>query len=301
MKVAFIGLGNMGSHMARHVVRAGHDVKVWNRTPSKADSLKSEGAKVAESPGEAAKGAEAVITMLADDHAVDSAVLQPGGVLEHLPKGAAHISMSTISVEMSKKLAAEHGKRGHRYVAAPVFGRPDAAEAGKLFVVVAGEPSAVEHVKPLLEVLSQRIFVIGDKPEMATVVKLSGNFLLASVIESLGEAIALTRKYGIDPHAYVEFLTSSLFTAPAYKTYGNLIASEKYQPAGFKVRLGLKDVRLALAAGDAVDAPLPIASLVRDHLLTAIQRHGRLGLELNGQAGGGEFRAEDPGAMIALT
>ena len=272
MKVAFIGLGNMGGHMARRVVRAGHDVKVWNRTRSKAEALQAEGGKVAESPGEAAREAEAVITMLSDDHAVESAVLQSGGVLESLPKGASHISMSTISVEMSKNLAAEHGKRGHRYIAAPVFGRPDAAEAGKLFVVVAGEPSAVEHAKPLLEALSQRIFVIGDKPEMATVVKLSGNFLLASVIESLGEAIALTRKYGIDPHAYVEFLTNSLFTAPAYKTYGNLIADEKYQPAGFKVRLGLKDVRLALAAGEAVDAPLPFASVVRDHLLTAIAK-----------------------------
>ncbi len=272
MKVAFIGLGNMGSHMARHVVRAGHEVSAWNRTRSKAEPLRSEGAKVVESAGEAAKEAEVAITMLADDPAVESAVLQPGGVLEHLPKGAAHVSMSTISVEMSKKLAAEHSQRGHGYVAAPVFGRPEAAEAGKLFVVVAGESSAVEHVKPLLETLSQRVFVIGDKPEMASVVKLSGNFLLASVIESLGEAIALTRKYGIDPHAFVEFLTSSLFTAPVYKTYGNLIADEKYQPAGFKVRLGLKDVRLALAAGEAVDAPLPFASVVRDHLLTAIAK-----------------------------
>ena len=180
--------------------------------------------------------------------------------------------MSTISVEMSKKLAAEHGNRGHRYIAAPVFGRPDAAEAGKLFVVVAGEPRAVEHAdrcwKPSVDAFRYR-----KQQRMATVVKLSGNFLLLSVIESLGEAIALTRKYGIDPHAFlVEFLTNSLSTVPVYKTYGNLIADEKYQPAGFKVRLGLKDVRLALAAGEAVDAPLPFASVVRDHLLTAIAK-----------------------------
>jgi 3-hydroxyisobutyrate dehydrogenase-like beta-hydroxyacid dehydrogenase len=270
MKIAFLGLGNMGSHMARHLLRAGHDVTVWNRTPSKADGLRAQGAKVGKSTGETVKDADAVITMLADDHAVESAVLHSAGVLERLPSGAVHISMSTLSVALSQKLAEEHDKRGQQYIAAPVFGRPDAAEAGKLFVVAAGEKSAVERCKPLLEALGQRVFVIGDKPEMANVVKLSGNFLIASVIESLGEAIALTRKYGIDPHAYVEFLTNSLFAAPVYKTYGGIIAEEKYHPAGFKLRLGLKDVRLALAAAEAVDAPLPFASVVRDHMLNAI-------------------------------
>jgi len=270
MKIAFIGLGNMGSHMARHLLRAGHDITVWNRTLSKADELRAKGAKVGKSAGQAVKDAEAVVTMLADDHAVESAVLHSGGVLDHLPKGAVHISMSTISVALSQKLAEDHGKHGQQYIAAPVFGRPEAAEAGKLFVVAAGDNSAVERCKPLLELLGQRVFVIGDKPEMANVVKLSGNFLIASVIESLGEAIALTRKYGIDPHDYVEFLTNSLFAAPIYKTYGGIIAEEKYQPAGFKLRLGLKDVRLALAAAEAVDAPLPFASVVRDHMLTAI-------------------------------
>jgi len=270
MKIAFLGLGNMGSHMAGHLHHAGHDVTVWNRTLSKADGLRAQGAKVGKSTGETVKDAEAVITMLADDHAVESAVLHSGGVLDHLPRGAVHISMSTISVALSQKLAEDHNKRGQQYIAAPVFGRPEAAEAGKLFVVAAGDKSAVERCKPLLEVLGQRVFVIGDKPEMANVVKLSGNFLIASVIESLGEAIALTRKYSIDPHAYVEFLTNSLFAAPVYKTYGGIIAEEKYQPAGFKLRLGLKDVRLALAAAEAVDAPLPFASVVRDHMLTAI-------------------------------
>jgi 3-hydroxyisobutyrate dehydrogenase-like beta-hydroxyacid dehydrogenase len=272
MKIAFIGLGNMGSHMARHLLRAGHDVTVWNRTPSKADQLSAEGAKVGRSAGETVKDAEAVITMLADDHAVELAILHSGGVLENLPKGAVHISMSTISVALSQKLAEEHSKRRQQYIAAPVFGRPEAAEAGKLFVVAAGDKSAVELCKPLLEALGQRVFVIGDKPEMANVVKLSGNFLIASVIESLGEAIALTRKYGIAPHDYVEFLTNSLFAAPVYKTYGGIIAEEKYAPAGFKLRLGLKDVRLALAAAEAVDAPLPFASVLRDHMLSAIGR-----------------------------
>jgi 3-hydroxyisobutyrate dehydrogenase-like beta-hydroxyacid dehydrogenase len=272
VKVAFIGLGNMGSPIARNLLRAGNGVTVWNRTLSKADELRAQGAKVAASPAEAAKDVEAVITMLADDHAVESAVLHPGGVLESLPKGAAHISMSTISVALSKKLAEEHAKHGQQYIAAPVFGRPEAAEAGKLFVVVAGDKTAVERLKPLLEAVGQRVFVMGDKPEMANVVKLSGNFLIASVIESVGEAVALTRKYGIDPHQYVEFLTNSLFAAPVYKTYGGIIADEEYRPAGFKIRLGLKDVKLALAAAEAVDVPLPFASTIRDHMLTAIAR-----------------------------
>lgn len=272
MKVAFIGLGNMGSPIARNLMRAGHDVTVWNRTLSKADDLRAQGAKVAQSPGEAAREVEAVITMLADDAAVESAVLGPGGVIESLLQNAVHISMSTISVALSRKLAEEHARRGQKYITAPVFGRPEAAEAAKLFVAAAGDKATVERLKPLLEAVGQRVFVMGDKPEMANVVKLSGNFLIASVIESVGEAIALTRKYGIDPHQYVDFLTNSLFAAPVYKTYGGLIADERYRPAGFKIRLGLKDLKLALAAAESVDAPLPLASMIRDHMLTVIAR-----------------------------
>ena len=272
MKIAFIGLGNMGTPMARHLLRAGHEVTVWNRTAEKAHPLKSDGAKVARSLADAAKDVEIAITMLADDHAVESSVLHSNTVIDNLPKGATHISMSTISVALSRRLADEHAKRGHKYMAAPVFGRPDAAAGGKLFIAAAGAKEIVEHCRPVLEALGQKMFVLGDKPEMANLVKLSGNFLIATVIESLGEAIALARKYGIDPHAYVDFLTNSLFSAPIYKTYGGLIADEKYTPPGFKMRLGLKDVRLALAAAEEVDAPLPIASLIRDHMLTAISR-----------------------------
>ncbi len=272
MKIAFLGLGNMGTPMARHLIRAGHELTVWNRTASKTEELRSEGANVSKTAGEAAKHAEILITMLADDHAVESAVLEADGVLETLPRGATHISMSTISVALSRKLAEAHRKRGQQYMAAPVFGRPEAAEAGKLFVAAAGEKTTVERCQPVLEALGQRVFVVGDKPEMANVVKLSGNFLIASVIESLGEAIALARKYEIDPHQYVDFLTNSLFAAPVYKTYGGLIADQKYKPAGFRMRLGLKDVRLALAAAESVDAPLPLGSLIRDHMLTAVAR-----------------------------
>lgn len=258
--------------MAGQLIHTGHDVTVWNRTQAKAEPLRAEGAKVSHSPGEAAKQVEVVVTMLADDHAVESTVLHAGGVADNLPRGATHISCSTISVDLSKKLAAEHGKRGQHYIAAPVFGRPDAAEAGKLFVVAAGAKEVVERCMPVLEALGQRVFVMGQKPEMANVVKVSGNFLIAAVIESLSEAIALTRKYGIDPHPYVEFLTNTLFAAPVYKTYGGLIADAKHEKAGFALRLGLKDVKLALAAAENVDASLPIASLVRDHMLTAIGR-----------------------------
>jgi len=272
MKIAVLGLGNMGAPIARQVIRAGHEVTVWNRTQTKAEPLRAEGAKVSESPGDAAEQAEVVITMLADDHAVESAVLHAGGVIDNLPRGGTHISCSTISVALSEKLAEEHRNRGQHYMAAPVFGRPDAAEAGKLFVAAAGAKEVVDHCMPVLEAIGQRVFVMGETPEMANVVKLSGNFLIAAVIESLSEAIALTRKYGIEPHQYVDFLTNTLFAAPVYKTYGGLIADAKHEKAGFALRLGLKDVKLALAAAENVDASLPIASLVRDHMLMAIGR-----------------------------
>src|SRR5271157_203030 len=272
MNLAFLGLGNMGLHMARNLHRAGHNITVWNRTLSKADELRDEGAQVAATLADAVRGADIVMTMMADDHAVSSATLCPTGIAAHLPVNSIHISMSTISVALSQQLAAEHHKRDQRYVSAPVFGRPEAAAAAKLVVTAAGDPADIARCQTVFDAVGQRTFVIGPKPEMANVVKLSGNFLIASLIESLGEAIALTRKYGVDPHQYVEFLTNSLFAAPVYKTYGNLIAQEKYQPAGFKIRLGLKDVRLALAAAEAVDAPLPFASGIRDHMLTAIAR-----------------------------
>jgi 3-hydroxyisobutyrate dehydrogenase-like beta-hydroxyacid dehydrogenase len=272
MKIAFLGLGNMGTPMARNLLRAGNDVTVWNRTLSKAHELRADHAKVADSVADATAGADVAITMLADDHAVSSAVLDAGGILDNLASGAVHISMSTISVALSQRLAAEHAKRGQHYVAAPVFGRPEAAAAAKLFVAAAGDASVIERCQPILDTVGQRTFVIGPTPEMANVVKLSGNFLISTVIESLGEAVALTRKYGIDPHTYIDFLTSTLFSAPVYKTYGGIIADERYHPAGFKMRLGLKDVRLVLAAAEVVDVPMPSASLVRDAVLASIGR-----------------------------
>jgi 3-hydroxyisobutyrate dehydrogenase-like beta-hydroxyacid dehydrogenase len=178
--------------------------------------------------------------------------------------------MSTISVTLSDRLAEAHRNAGQAYVAAPVFGRPEAAGAAKLFVVAAGPEAELKRCQPLFDAIGQRTFIVGDKPSAANLVKLSGNFLLTAMIECLGEAFALTRKGGVDPHAYLEILTNTLFSAPAYKTYGTIIADQKYEPAGFKMALGLKDIRLALAAADALATPMPVASLVHDHFLSGV-------------------------------
>ncbi|HYY29054.1 MAG TPA: NAD(P)-dependent oxidoreductase [Chthoniobacterales bacterium] len=268
MKVAFLGLGNMGAPMGRNLVKAGHQVTVWNRTRERAKEVS--GAVAANTPAEAAKDAEVAITMLADDLAAETVVFGENGLLQGLPKGSIHVSSSTISVELSRRIWRAHEEQGQRYVGAPVFGRPEAAEAAKLFIVAAGAPDAVKKCEPLLSAIGQKTFVMGTEPPLANVVKVSGNFLIASIIESLGEAVALTRKYGLDPQTYVDFLTNSLFSAPVFKTYGGLIVSGKFEPAGFKLRLGLKDVRLALAAAHAADVPLPTASLLQDHALEGV-------------------------------
>jgi len=269
MDVGFIGLGNMGQAMARNLVKAGHSVTVYNRTRSKMEALASEGAKIAESLTDACHR-PVLITMLADDQAVEAAFFEHAHGLSALAQGAVHISMSTISVALSDRLAEAHRNAGQLYIAAPVFGRPEAAAAAKLFIVAAGAEQTIAHCQPLFDAMGQRTFVVDDKPSSANLVKLSGNFLLAATIECLGEAFALVRKAGIEPHAYLEILTSTLFSAPAYKTYGTIIANQQYEPAGFKMSLGLKDIRLALAAADALATPMPVASLVHDHFLAGV-------------------------------
>ncbi len=273
MKVGFIGLGQMGTAMALNLIKAGHEVTVYNRSRDKAEALAGEGAKVAATVAEAC-GGEAVFTMLAHDDALSAVVHGDGGVLASLGKRAVHISASTISVAMSERLTKEHAAAGQSFVAAPVFGRPEAAAAAKLFVAAAGAPDAIQSVTPLFDAIGQRIFVLGDEPKSANLVKLSGNFLIASVIESLGEAMALVEKGGVDRHAYLDLLTATLFNAPVYKTYGGLIADRKFQPAGFTAPLGQKDIRLALAAGEALNVPLPLASLLRDRFLNLLAHGG---------------------------
>jgi 3-hydroxyisobutyrate dehydrogenase-like beta-hydroxyacid dehydrogenase len=273
MKVGFVGLGNMGSAMAMNLLKAGHNLTVYNRTAEKAQPLLKQGASAAANPAEASR-ADFVFTMLADDHAVESVTFGESGILANLRPGSVHISSSTISVALSQKLTAAHEKHNQRFISAPVFGRPEAAEAAKLFVVVAGPNDAVERCTPLFEAIGQRTFRFGERPAAANLIKLSGNFLIACVLESLSEALALVGKGGIDQHEYLEFLTSTLFAAPVYRTYGGLIADKKFQPAGFAAPLGLKDVRLTLAAGEQLRVPLPIASLIRDRFLALLARGG---------------------------
>ena len=270
MKLAFIGLGNMGQPMAANLLKAGHALTVWNRSPEKASSLAKAGATVARTPAEAVRGCEVAFTMLTDDEAVQACCFGTDGVLQGLARGATHVSSSTISVALSAELEQRHREHGQNYVSAPVFGRPEAAAAAKLFVVTAGPADIVERCKALFSAIGQHTFVMGSEAPMANVVKLSGNFLIASVIECVGEAVALVRKHGIDPQQYIEMLTSTLFAAPVYKTYGQLIVDQKFEPPGFKLKLGLKDVRLALAAGESAGVPLPVASLIRDHAIAAI-------------------------------
>jgi 3-hydroxyisobutyrate dehydrogenase-like beta-hydroxyacid dehydrogenase len=273
MKVGFIGLGHMGAGMAANLLKAGHDVTVYNRTRAKAEALIAKGAKLAESVAEACNG-DAVVTMLANDEAVESVVLGPDGILVSLAAGALHVSSSTISVALSERLAKAHAKARQRLVAAPVFGRPDVAAAGELAIVAAGDPAAVKAAAPLLDAMSRKSVVISETPEMANLVKLSGNFLLASVIESLGEAIALASKGGIDRQRYLDVLTSTLFDSPVYKTYGQLIVSGRFEPAGFAALLGHKDIRLALAAGEDLQVPMPLASLLHNRFLTLFANGG---------------------------
>ena len=295
MKVGFIGLGHMGAGMAANLLRAGHEVTVYNRTLGKERALVEQGARAAGRVADACQG-EAVVTMLADDRAVEGGVFGDQGVIGSLGPGAIHLSMSTISVALSERLATAHANAGQRFVAAPVFGRPDVAAAGKLFIVAAGAPDAVTACSPLLEATGQKTFSIGAEAQAANLVKLSGNFLLASVIEGLGEAMALVGKAGVDRHQYLELLTSTLFTAPVYKTYGGLIAEGKFEPAGFAAPLGYKDIRLTLAAADDLRVPMPVASLLRDRFLTLLAQGG----EALDWSGIGQLAARDAGQVDRL-
>ena len=273
MKIGFIGLGNMGIAMASNLLKAGHEVVAYNRTAEKAQPLVAQGARQAGNIADACAN-EVVITMLADDHALENVVYGEKGVLERLPKDAIHLSCSTISVALSDKLTSDHQRAGQGYLSAPVFGRPEAAAAAKLFVVAAGDAPSIDKCQPIFDAIGQRTFRFGDKPSNANLVKLSGNFLITSVIESLSEALALVGKGGLDQREYLEFLTSTLFNAPIYKTYGNLAVEKKFQPAGFLAPLGLKDVRLVLQAAESLRVSLPLADLVRNRFLTLLANGG---------------------------
>ena len=269
MQMGFIGLGAMGEPMARNLIKAGHSLKIYNRTRSRSQALAGVGATMVETPASAC--AEGIVaTMLADDAAVEGVVFGDQGVLQGLSRGGIHISHSTISTSLSRRLADAHREREQLFIAAPVFGRPDAAQAARLIVVAAGPPDAVERCRPVLEAVGRKLFVIGADAPAAVTIKLAGNFLIASMLETLGESIALLRKSGVDPATFLEILAGSLFQSPVYENYGKLIAEQRYEPVGFKLRLGLKDLRLILAAAEEAEAPLPIASLIRDNLISGI-------------------------------
>jgi 3-hydroxyisobutyrate dehydrogenase-like beta-hydroxyacid dehydrogenase len=278
--------------MAANLVKAGHDVAVFNRNPEKSRPLLDLGAHQAAGVAEACTG-EAVITMLADDAAAAHIALSDDGIVGKLRRGAIHISMSTISVALSKELAQAHAGAGQRFIAAPVFGRPEMAAAAKLFIVAAGDPAAIGACQPLFGAIGQKTISIGAEPSAANLVKLSGNFLLASAIEALGEAVALVGKAGIDRHAFVDLLTSTIFPAPAYKTYGDLIAGGNFQPAKFAAPLGYKDIRLTLAAAESLRVPMPLGSLLRDRFLRLLAQGGD---DLDWAAVGG-LAAQDASAL----
>lgn len=288
-KIGFIGLGHMGIRMAARLQEVGHDLHVYNRSGDKAKPLVDRGAKLAPSPAALAH-CDVVITMLADDHAVEEVVNGPQGFACALKKGATHIAMSTISIALSRRLAEQHRAAGQHYVAAPVLGRPDAAEAGKLFILTSGERAA--EFEPLFSAMGQRTFPLPGEAWQAHLAKLGFNFMIASAVETMAEAFALTRKGGIDPAAFFEIFTSTIFSAPAYKNYGGMIAKEQYQPeAGFKMTLAAKDIRLALAASDELKVPMPTASTLRDQMLQAISR-GKGDLDWSGL---GQLAAENAG------
>ena len=291
MKIGFIGLGRMGLPMARNLLRAGHELVVFNRTRNRADALVAEGARVAAGPAEAARDAEALITMLADDAAVEQVIFGEDGALQALRPGAVHVSMSTISVALSERLAAAHEAAGQAYVAAPVFGRPEAAEAAKLWVVAAGPAEQIERCRPLFEAMGQGLFNVGPEAQRANLVKLAGNFLIASMVEALGEAFTLVRKSEVDPGQFLE-IVSKVFGSPIYANYGRIIVEDRAEPAGFKLSLGLKDMRLVLAAADSVVVPLPLGSLLHDRLLAAMARGAG---EVDWAAGLARRSAEDAG------
>ena len=274
MKIGFVGLGNMGAAIAANLVKAQHDVVVWNRSAAKAKPLTQLGAVLARSPRDAALDREVVISMLADDAALESVLTSEDGILAGLARGALHISMSTIAVSTADKLLVQHQSHGQRLVCAPVFGRPEAAAAAKLFIAAGGAPADLATAKPLFEAIGQKVFEVGPTPSSASLVKLCGNFMILSSIEALAEAMTLAEKGGVAKAKLLEVLTGSLFDAPIYRTYGAILVEERFKPAGFAAPLGLKDMRLAAQSAEALRVPMPLLSLLRDHLLQTLAVEG---------------------------
>ena len=271
-EIGFIGLGAMGAPMASSLIDAGYVLRVYNRTGAKAEPLLAMGAARAQNPGDAAKAGGIAITMVADDAALQEVTLGSQGLAERLGHGGLHLSMSTVAPGTSRRLAEEHAKRGGAYVAAPVFGRPDAAKAKKLWILQSGPAQAKSAARPLLEAMGQAIFDFGEDPGAANVAKLVGNFLIAANLEAMSEAFAMAEKQGVERSAVADLLAKTLFACPIYQGYGHAIAEKRFTPVGFRMPLGLKDVDLALKTAAEVTVPLPIGSLVRDRFLASLAK-----------------------------
>lgn len=276
--LGFIGLGNMGESIAANLLAAGYKLRVYNRTAAKADSLVRKGATLAAIPAETAEGDGIVLTMVSDDRALLELCGERPSFVERLGPGGVHVSLSTISPATARELAKAHEKHEVAYVGAPVFGRPDAAAAKKLVVCTSGEAKAKERVRPILAAIGQGIFDFGEDAGAANVAKLCGNFLIASAIESLGESLALAEKNGLDRVAVAEMLVNTLFACPVYQGYGKRIAEQRFEPAGFRLALGLKDVTLVADTAATSGMPMPLANLLRDRWLAAMAK-GRANLD----------------------
>jgi len=270
--IGFIGLGNMGLNMAKNLISEGYHLRVYNRTAAKANELDQSSITVCKTPAEAAEGVDILISMLAQDDIVKEAVIGENGVLKTFSKNSVHISMSTIAPDTSQELAKLHEAGGSHYIDAPVFGRPDAAAARKLFICTSGDKEANEIARPILECLGQRIIDFGEKVGSANVVKIAGNFMIIASLEMMAEAFTLAEKNGLDRLQVAEFFGSTLFNAPIYHNYGKLIANKQYEPVGFKAKLGYKDARLAVTLAQQSQTPMPAATLAHDRLLSAVAK-----------------------------
>ena len=272
MKIGFLGLGTMGQPMAINLLRAGYPLFVWNRSPAPAEKLAALGATVCASPSETAAHADVLISMLADDSATRTTLIDMQA-LSALRPNTIHINMATISVSLAKELAALHQAHNIGYIAAPVLGRVNVAEAGQLNILAAGDTEALAAVQPLLDVLGQKTWPFGTEPEQANAIKLAVNFMIASAIGTMGEAFTLVAGHNASKAGFFDLITSTLFAAPVYKNYGQAIIDDRFEPAGFKLALGLKDVRLTLEAAEAVNVSQPIAGALRDAHIESIA-HG---------------------------